>query len=62
MSPFQVQMINFTTIMSGSILSTVLMPQICGMIGESAAVGIIDCISVLLYFIMLAMYGFSNDE
>lgn len=47
MSPFQVQMINFTTIMSGSVLSTMLMPKICGMIGESAAVGIIDTISVV---------------
>jgi len=47
MSPFQTQMINFVTIMSGSVLSTVLMPQVCAMIGESAAVGIIDCISAV---------------
>lgn len=57
LSPFQTQMINFITILTGSFLSSVFGPFICSAIGESAAVGVIDTISVLLYFAFLAVYS-----
>lgn len=56
MSPSVTQIINFFTIIMGSVLSIVMTPNLCSSFGDAGAVIIIDFISAIFYSLFLVVY------
>lgn len=55
MSPSTTQIINFFTIIMGSMLSIVMTPNLCSNFGDAGAVILIDFVSAIFYSLFLGV-------
>lgn len=56
MGPFATQMVNFVAINIGALLSSLLMPKLTGVLGESNSVTITGFVALVLFLFFLITY------